>query len=202
MAADLYEPEGIYFDQLTEPIGLIVQRWGDSSEYYAQYKYNGTSLSGYFGLGLQVQHDTAILAADAGKVMEINIDEGGLGKYIKVVHWWGESIYALLGTIHVAAGQTVTRGNNLATIGSSLTMASGAEHTSRFHFCVRILPFNRHDGWGGFTDPLPFIAPEAIIDPANGSTFRVEEKSLIKPDEFDSIKLLPLEDERPYMRRP
>ena len=189
VTSNLYEPEGIYFDQLTNPIGRVVQRWGESPEHYSQFKYNGVTVSGYLGLGLQVQHDAEILAVGNGKVMEIGIDEGGFDKYIKVVHWWGESIYALLGSIHVASGQTVLRGTMLATIGYLLSTNSADKRTARFHFGIRISPYNRFDGGGGFTDPLPYVAPTAIQEQSTD------------PD-TDTDSLLPLLEERPYMRRP
>lgn len=187
MNNNLYEPEGIYFEQLTNPIGRVVQRWGESTEYYSQYKYNGITVSGYLGLGLQIDVDAEILAVDKGKVMEISIDEGGFGKYIKVAHWWGESIYALLGSIHVASGQTVVRGTTLATSGNSLPTQGDDSLTSRFHFGIRISPYNRYDGAGGFTDPLPYVAPTAL-----------QEASTV-----DGVDVtLPLMEELPYMRRP
>lgn len=187
MTNNFYEPEGIYFEQLTNPSGHVIQRWGESSEYYSQFNYNGVAVLGYPGLGLVVQPDTEILAVDKGKVMEISIDEGGFGKYIKLTHWWGESIYALLGPIHVTSGQTVSRGTILAMCGNILFTDDEENYMSRFHFGIRISPYNRYDGRGGFADPLPYIAPTAIQG---------------KPIEKGEAPLLPLNDELPYMRRP
>lgn len=190
MTKNLYDPEGIYFNQLTEPASLLVQSWGEETEYYSRYSYNGIALSGYFGVGLQVLPETAILAVDVGKVMEISIDEAGLGKYIKIVHWWGESIYALLDTIHVTSGQTITEGSMIATTGQVLPAKKEGKDTSRFHFGIRILPFNRHDGWGGYTDPLPYMAPDAI------------RKQPLQLGGAQLFERLPLSEEQPYMRRP
>ena len=31
--------------------------------------------------------------------------------------------------------------------------------TPHLHFAIRVFPYNRFDGWGGFADPLPFMDP-------------------------------------------
>jgi len=196
-----YQPEGIYLNQLTNPVGLLVQKWGEAKEYYAQYKYNGIHLAGYFGLGFQVEKGASVLAADTGRVMEISIDEGGLNKYIKIEHWWGESIYALLGKIHVVSGQTVERGNQIATVGKIFPQQVDGQKTNRFHFCLRIDPYDRFDGWGGFTDPLPYINPSSIIYLADTNSEQISTEK--KDNEKDSLyKPLPFVEELPYMRRP
>lgn len=194
-----YQPEGIYLNQLTNPVGLLVQKWGDAQDYYTQYKYNGIHLAGYFGLGFQVEQGASVLAADMGRVMEISIDEGGLNKYIKIEHWWGESIYALLGKIHVVSGQTVERGNPIAIVGKTFLQQTDGKKTNRFHFCLRIHPYDRFDGWGGFTDPLPYINPNSIIHISNIDSEQIAAEHKKKDCSYEP---LPLVEELPYMRRP
>jgi len=185
-----YEPEGIYLGQLTEPNGTLVQHWGEHVEYFSDYSYNGIALEGYFGLGFQVDPGANILAADMGKVTEISIDEGGLGKYIKIEHWWGESIYALLNKIYITSGQTVERGLKIASSGKTLI---DSEKKSRFHFSIRFHPYDRFDGWGGFSDPLPFMDPKNVL-------FMADSKNQYNLS--DQSQPLKLNNELPYMRRP
>lgn len=199
MSIQVYEPEGIYLGQLTEPMGTLVQQWGENADYYNQYNYNGIPLLGYFGLGFQVEQRADVLAADTGRVTEISVDEGGLDKYIKIDHWWGESIYALLGKVNIVSGQTIERGKKIATVGKTLAGQNDKEKTSRFHFSIRIHPHNRFDGWGGFSDPLPYIEPDAIIY-ATDVTLEPLSVSAEKSSSLSSS--LPLLDEKPYMRRP
>lgn len=195
MTIQHYEPEGIYLGQLTEPGGKLVQQWGDKADYFSQYSYNGIPLNGYFGLGFQIEMGSSILATDTGKVTEISIDEGGLDKYIKIDHWWGESIYALLGKSHITSGQTIERGMKIATSGITLLDSS---KTSRFHFSIRIHPYNRFDGWGGYSDPLPYMDPKDVVfisDVTLGSLNEEDISSTV-------YQPLNLQNELPYMRRP
>ena len=76
------------------------------------------------------------------------------GHYVKLNHGWGESIYAHMQDISVAPGQSVRRGDLLGH--SDNTGYSGGPH---LHFSIRINPYERTDGWGGFSDPLPYMNP-------------------------------------------
>lgn len=152
-----YEPEGIYLASPFSAPKLVVQQWGENPEFYADYTYNGVPLKGYIGLGFDAPEGTRILAMDRGRVTEVSIDPGGLGRYIKIEHRWGETLYACLRTISVESGGTVERGRLLGTSGIVMALQQ-----PRFHLGMRILPYNRFDGWGGFSDPLPYMNPQAI----------------------------------------
>jgi murein DD-endopeptidase MepM/ murein hydrolase activator NlpD len=151
--AGQYEPEGIL---LTYPVDttetLVLQGWGDNAAYHAQFTYNGVRLKGHPGIDLVAQPGAPILAADHGRVVEISRDAAGLGRYVKIEHRWGESLYAQLGTILVESGQSLKTGHPLA-------HAQLVQHTApiHLHFSIRIHPYNRFDGWGGFSDPTPFL---------------------------------------------
>lgn len=151
--ASQYEPEGIF---LTFPIeiaeAVVLQGWGENPAYHNQFTYNGVRLKGHPGIDLAAPPNAAILAADQGRVSEISRDPAGLGRYVKIEHRWGESLYAQLGAISVESGQSVKNGQIIAQ----------AEIVSRgcpihMHFAIRIHPYNRFDGWGGFHDPTPFL---------------------------------------------
>jgi hypothetical protein len=67
----------------------------------------------------------------------------------------------------VVQGQAIARGQYLGASGNS-----GGSTGPHLHFAIRINPYQRTDGWGGFSDPLPylppgsFVLPPYVLDPA------------------------------------
>lgn len=181
-----YEPEGIFLVSPLEGDCLLLQGWGENQTYHARFTYNGIALKGHPGLDIAAAPGTQIMAVDAGKVTEISVEAGGFGRYIKLEHRWGESIYAHLGTILVETGQVVVRGQSLARIETIKQ-----PYWPHLHFAIRINPFNRFDGWGGFTDPLPFLYVNAVT--------KLEDS---EPEESASGPFPPMLVERPGVRRP
>jgi murein DD-endopeptidase MepM/ murein hydrolase activator NlpD len=179
------EPEGIYLSPPLEDECVLLIGWGEHPAHYARFTYNGVPLKGHTGLDIAAAPGSNVLATDGGKVTEISVEAGGFGRYIKLEHRWGESIYAHLGAILVETGQVVGRGQPLARLE---TDKQG--YSPRLHFAIRLDPFNRFDGWGGFSDPLPYLYVSEII--------KSEE---IEPDENKAAQLPPLLIERPGMRR-
>lgn len=153
-----YEPEGIYLALPMAGACRIMQSWGDNAEFYHNFRYNGVPLKGHNGVDFYTTPGAAILAVDEGRVVELGNERQGFGRYIKVEHSWGESLYANVGEILVDSGQLVRRNDQLAQT-NSMTM-----HTANayLHFSIRIRPYNRFDGWGGFSDPLPFLDPTQL----------------------------------------
>ncbi|MEM7127463.1 MAG: peptidoglycan DD-metalloendopeptidase family protein [Chloroflexota bacterium] len=191
-----HEPEGIYLELPIANQIDIVQTWGTHPDFYAQYHYNGISLKGYIGIGFDLSLDTPIVAVDQGRISEINLEPHGFERYIKIEHWWGESLYARLQGIQVESGQLVRRNSPIAF--SRLHLGDLAQ---RFHFGIRIRPYNRYDGWGGFSDPLPFLNPELL-----GNIYSSPSSSdSISPDVLNRDRLvppLPLAIETSLMHRP
>ncbi len=112
-------------------------------------------MKGHNGIDFLTVTGTDLLAVDAGVVADaVYNDPSGFGHYVKLQHRWGESIYAHMQDIVVTPGQSVRRGQLLGR--SDDTGFSGGPH---LHFSIRINPFDRTDGWGGFTDPLPYLDP-------------------------------------------
>lgn len=164
-ADGVYEPEGIYLSPPVEGDYVAVQLWGDNSEYYGQFTYNGVPLKGHNGIDFLVIPGAQVLAVDDGRVTEIGEERGGLGRYLKIEHRWGESLYAHLDTILVDAGQLLERSAALAFVGDSdLAGPARAQNAAAtyLHFAIRIKPYNRFDGWGGFVDPLPYLNPAKL----------------------------------------
>ena len=190
LASGLYEPEGVY---LTAPFtgqGRILQAWGANPAYYARFKYNGTPLKGHIGVDFGLPPGTALLAVDQGRVMEISYEPDGFERYIKIEHHWGESFYAHVGAIDVESGQLVARGDEIGWVHET----DPGDSIAYFHFAIRIFPYNRFNGWGGFSDPLPFMDPSSLLT-----------EDEFTEDEFDeSIAFEPpaMAMEGPGMRRP
>jgi hypothetical protein len=42
---------------------------------------------------------------------------------------------------------------------------SGGSTGPHLHFAIRINPYQRTDGWGGFSDPLPYLPPNSFVLP-------------------------------------
>jgi len=159
LASGLYEPEGVYLSAPFTGQGRILQTWGANQAYYARFKYNGAPLQGHIGVDFGLQPDTSLLAVDQGRVMEINYEADGFERYIKIEHHWGESFYARVGDIAVESGQLVGRGDAIGDVDASGTQGA----IPYLHFAIRIFPYNRFDGWGGFSNPLPFMDPSAFL---------------------------------------
>lgn len=154
LATAAQEPEGIYLSLPLVGECRIIQSWGDSAEFYHNFCYNGVPLKGHNGIDFQTTPGATVHAVD-GRVVELGNELQGFGRYIKVEHGWGESLYANVGDILVDSGQLVRRNDQLAQTNSVTIRAANAY----LHFSIRIKPYNRFDGWGGFCDPVPFLNP-------------------------------------------
>lgn len=215
----LFEPEGIYLTPPCEGVLTVLQAWGDHADYYGEWRYNGVPVKGHTGIDFRVSPGAKLLAADAGHVTEISVERGGFERYMKIEHRWGESFYANIGEALVEAGQTVARGEAIGSaisnvisnvIGSAEHGAEhGAEHSAPaavfLHFAVRIHPFNRYDGWGGFSDPLPYLPPASVILPDEAgedqrSASRSPRRAALRTDQAEPLH--PMAEDRPGLRRP
>src|SRR3990167_8641995 len=131
----------------------ITQKFGANPTFYSQYSIGGVKLKGHEGLDLRAPIGTIVVACDDGKVTEItNQGTKGYGKYVKIVHPWGESVYAHLQEFKVVQGAQVVKGQEVA-----LADNTGNSTASHLHFGIRINPYNRADGWGGYSDPEPHL---------------------------------------------
>jgi len=139
----------------------ISQLWGENPAFYSRFNYDGVALKGHNGIDFLTPTGTLLYAADAGEVAQAGFEAGGFGNYVLLRHPWGESIYAHMDTISVMVGQVVGRGQYIGT--SDNTGGSTGAH---LHFAIRINPYQRTDGWGGFIDPLPYLPPRSFVLPA------------------------------------
>lgn len=189
LVAGIYEPEGIYLSTPFDGVRPILQVWGQHADFYGQYRYNGIPLKGHIGVDFDLEVGSRLFAVDNGRVMEISYEAGGFERYIKLEHRWGESFYAYVGEIAVEAGQLVKRNEYIARSGRP-----GNGGPPQLHFGIRITPFNRFDGWGGFSDPLPFLNPSNLLLPDASADNEGDDMPALPPH--------PMAVERPGMRRP
>lgn len=164
-----YEPEGIYLSAPFEGRRRITQRWGDNPGLYLHFRSGGVPLQGHNGIDFALPDHSRLLATDRARVIEIGNDPAGYGLYIKLQHDWGESLYAPMQDFAVESGQLVQRGGLIG-----FSNNSGRSSTPHLHFAIRIYPYNRSDGWGGFVDPLPFLDTTKILLSGNTTTKRSE----------------------------
>ena len=136
--------------------------WGENPQTYSSITYDGVPLKGHNGIDFLTPIGTPLMAVDNGTVTDAVLnDPTGFGNYIKLRHSWGESIYAHMDSLGVQQGQTVQRGSLLGRSGST-----GFVDGPHLHFAIRINGYSRTDGWGGFSDPLPYMNPSDFILPS------------------------------------
>lgn len=140
----------------------ITQEFGKNEALYSKYKIGGVALKGHEGLDLRAPTGTEILACDDGFCQEaIDQSKVGYGKYVKLVHTWGESVYAHLKEFKIKQGAQVKKGQVIA-----LADNTGNSTGSHLHFGIRINPYRRDDGWGGYSDPEPYLFGEDLTMPS------------------------------------
>jgi hypothetical protein len=183
----------------------ISQLWGENPQIYSGISYDGVPLRGHNGIDYLTPNGTPILVVDNGVVQEaVTNDPTGFGNYVKVRHNWGESLYAHLQSYSVQQGQQVSRGQPIG-----LSDNTGFSFGPHLHFSIRINPFDRKDGWGGFSDPLPYLNPQSFQLPAyvrDASAAAMPAFAPARPGEGTPYR--PLEQapgyapDRPGLRRP
>ncbi len=134
----------------------VTQGFGEHPEWYARFSYDGVPLKGHNGIDFGVPSGSQVQAVDDGSVLENTFDPNGFGYYFRLRHDWGESLYAHLTQPAAGAlttGQPVRAGQALA-----LSDNTGFSTGPHLHFGIRINPYRRDDGWGGFSDPAPCLA--------------------------------------------
>jgi len=130
----------------------ITQYFGENPDFYKRFTVSGVPLKGHNGLDFGTPTGTPILSCAPGQVVEVAEDPLGYGKYVKLQHPWGQSLYAHLSEWAVSMNQEVGSGAYLGKSGNT-----GISSGPHLHFGLRVNPFNRADGWGGYTDPLPYL---------------------------------------------
>ena len=142
----------------------LTQGFGEHPEVYrARF-----GLPGHNGIDWGLPTGTPILAVDTGKVIVRHTSATGFGRYIKLQHSWGQSLYAHLDEFRVEVGDEVERGQMVGLSGNS-----GFSTGPHLHFGMRINPYSKGDGWYGYTNPQRFIE----WFPREKNAARVQEES-------------------------
>lgn len=126
--------------------GIITQFWGENQNLYEKW-----NLRGHNGLDISCVVGTPVRAGADGWIREAMFNKV-LGNYIKVMHEWGHTIYAHLSKLNVLHGQKVKAGDVIGWSGNT-----GNSTGPHLHFGVRINPYDRNDGWLGYSNPLPLL---------------------------------------------
>ncbi len=135
----------------------VTQLFGENPDFYRRFTYDGVPLRGHNGLDVAMPTGTPIRATDTGTVVRADFSPGGFGNFVLLEHRWGQSLYAHMDRSFVRRGQQLQRGDVLGESGNT-----GASTGPHLHFGVRIIPYYRGDGWGGFCDPMPFLDPTQL----------------------------------------
>jgi murein DD-endopeptidase MepM/ murein hydrolase activator NlpD len=165
----------------------IAQLWGENPDFYSRYSYDGVGLRGHNGIDFLTPTGTLLYAVDDGEVAQVGFEDGGFGNYIVIRHSWGESIYAHLSSTAVSQGQVVGPGQYIGASGNS-----GGSTGPHLHFAIRMNPYQRSDGWGGFSDPLPYLPPNSFVLPPY----------VLDPASLAIAAALPAPSERPARAAP
>ena len=88
-----YEPEGVYLTAPFEGRRRVVQEWGVRPEYYRRFVVGAKALLGHNGVDFEMIPRERIVAADRGIITTIGNDHERFGRFIRIVHPWGESLY-------------------------------------------------------------------------------------------------------------
>ena len=136
----------------------LSQGFAAHPDFYKQFTYDGVPLHGHNGLDFAMPVGNRVLAAAGGEVIKIGEDASGFGLFVLLGHAWGETLYAHLRWVSVEYKQRVEAQQVIGISGNS-----GASLGPHLHFGMRLLPYRRTDGWGGFCDPAPFLRPGDLI---------------------------------------
>lgn len=135
----------------------VTQRYGRgvNADHYHRF-----GLEGHNGVDFATPTGTEIVAVDEGTAVEVRNDPEGYGNYIKLIHPWGESLYAHLDRFRINQGQMVRKGQIIGLSGNT-----GNSTGPHLHFALRVNPYRRDDGMLGFTDPLPYLQSLHPVQP-------------------------------------
>ena len=140
----------------------VTQVFGINEQNYGHLIVGGVHLKGHNGIDFGTPVGIPIRAVADGVAVEVLNDAEGYGLYIKVVHPWGESLYAHLSKQLIKQGEAVRQGQTIGITGNT-----GYSTGPHFHFALRVNPYNRSDGFGGYSDPSPYLGeqPKATYPP-------------------------------------
>jgi hypothetical protein len=133
--------------------------------------YRRLGLPGHNGLDWGMPVGQEIHAVDAGVIIRVEERPEGFGKHVKVQHQWGQSLYAHLSEFKVVLNQPVKQGEVIGLSGNT-----GFSTGPHLHFGMRIKPYDKGDGWYGYTNPQRYLQwPEAGVIATAASSLATDE---------------------------
>jgi len=128
-------------------------------------EYAAFGLPGHNGLDFAAPSGTPVLAAAAGRVKRAANDPPGYGLYVLLEHPGGFlTRYAHLAVFCVAAGHTVTAGQEIGRVGytGNVRDAAGLRSPAAAHLHFELLrPGEGAPGYRDAVDPTPYLAAPA-----------------------------------------
>ncbi|HHB91325.1 MAG TPA: M23 family metallopeptidase [Anaerolineae bacterium] len=125
----------------------LTQAFGENPHIYRRL-----GLPGHNGLDWGMPEGEEILAVDDGFVIRVEERPEGFGKHVKVQHTWGQSLYAHLSEFKVVLNQPVEQGQVIGLSGNT-----GFSTGPHLHFGMRVKPYDKGDGWYGYTNPHRYL---------------------------------------------
>jgi len=116
------------------------------------FVYRRLGLPGHNGLDWGMPVGQEIHAVDEGFIIRVEERPQGFGKHVKVQHQWGQSLYAHLSEFKVVLNQPVKQGDVIGFSGNT-----GFSTGPHLHFGMRIKPYDKGDGWYGYTNPQRYL---------------------------------------------
>lgn len=112
-------------------------------------------LKGHNGLDYGLPLGTPVRAPHGGKVVEATFDRSGYGNYVKIENDNEGSVLAHLESFGVQVGEDVFESQVIGMSGNT-----GNSTGPHLHWGYYLKPRDRANGFAGFIDQLPFIAPK------------------------------------------
>ena len=131
--------------RISQAFGLTP--WADS--------YQKFGLKGHNGIDFAVMTGTEVKATDDGIVERVNFDAGGYGRYVRIKHDWGISLYAHLDRYTVYAGQILKQGEIIGYSGNT-----GNSTGPHLHFEIHPDGVDSKNGYSGAVDPMPYLTAD------------------------------------------
>lgn len=125
----------------------ITQRFGENYEYY----HKKFGIDGHNGIDFSCHEGTPVSTVDDGVITEMREDPDGYGKYLKVIHSWGHTLYGHLASYAGKEGDVVKSGVVIGYSGNT-----GNSTGPHLHFGMRVKPYSSGNDrfW---VNPMPYF---------------------------------------------
>lgn len=138
MILSLYRP-------LPDGFGYVSQWFGQHPEWYAKY-----GIAGHNGLDYGVAEGTPVMAAHAGRVVNVAEDPAGYGLHVRISGTNYTTLYAHLSAVFVALGEVVAARQTIGASGNT-----GNSTGPHLHWALRVDGM-RNPAYSNYIDPVPF----------------------------------------------